>query len=160
MVKIAELVGCSQGASRGQPIVWACVLCLLVSCEQSADSGLAVSRLTLSQPCDIRQGCRAENESLTAIVTFEDEPRALQAFPIRIQLRGERRVDAVTAAFSMQGMNMGPNRYRFIADSSDGWRADITLPICASGRTDWLAQFELAVAGQRVQFEVPFVLHK
>jgi hypothetical protein len=60
----------------------------------------------------------------------------------------------------MQGMNMGPNRYRFIPGPSGGWSADITLPICTSGRTDWLAQFELTVAGQRLQFEVPFVLHK
>ena len=160
MAAIAELIGCSQWASRGQPVLWACVLCLLVSCEQPPDSSLAVSRLVLSQPCDIRQGCRAEGASLVAIVTFEAEPRALQPFPIRIQLGGEQRVDAVTAAFSMQGMDMGLNRYRLIPDSSDGWSADVTLPICASGRTDWLAQFELAVAGQRVQFEVPFVLHK
>jgi hypothetical protein len=57
-------------------------------------------------------------------------------------------------------MDMGANRYRLIAEASAGWHADITLPICMSGRTDWLADFELVVADRRLQMQVPFVLEK
>lgn len=63
-------------------------------------------------------------------------------------------------AFSMPDMDMGANRYRLIAEASAGWHADITLPICMSGRTDWLADFELVVADRRLQMQVPFVLEK
>jgi hypothetical protein len=93
-------------------------------------------------------------------VVFGAEPRALQPFPIQVQLEGHQRADSVTAAFSMQGMDMGPNRYRLSADASGGWNADITLPICTSGRTDWVADFELVVTDRRLQIQVPFVLQE
>jgi hypothetical protein len=97
---------------------------------------------------------------MAVTVTFGAEPRALQPFPIHIQLEGHQQADAVTLAFSMQGMDMGSNRYRLIADAPGGWSADITLPICTSGRTDWVADFELVVVDRRVQIQVPFVLEK
>lgn len=137
-----------------------CVLCLFISCDKDPESRLQVSRLTPSQPCDVRQGCRAADESAAVTVTFGAEPRALQPFPIHIQLDGHQQADAVTVAFSMQAMDMGSNRYRLIADAPGGWNADITLPICTSGRTDWVADFELVVADRRLKIQVPFVLQK
>ena len=93
-------------------------------------------------------------------VIFGAEPRALQPFPIHIQLDADQQADAVTVAFSMQDMDMGTNRYRLIADASAGWNADITLPICMSGRSDWVADVELVVADRRMLIQVPFVLEK
>jgi hypothetical protein len=91
-------------------------------------------------------------------VAFGAEPRALQPFPIHIQLAGHQQADAVTVAFSMPDMDMGTNRYRMVADASAGWNADITLPICTSGRSDWVADFELVVTDRRLQIQVPFVV--
>ncbi|MEA2080214.1 MAG: hypothetical protein U9P00_10230, partial [Pseudomonadota bacterium] len=95
-----------------------CVLCLLVSCDKSSEPSLPLSRLTPSLPCDVRQGCQAADESLAVTVTFGAAPHALQPFPIHVQLERHRRADAVTVAFSMQGMDMGWNRYRLSADAS------------------------------------------
>ena len=134
-----------------------CALCLLVSCDQPSETGLP---LTLVQPCDAQQGCRAADDSLVVTVSFGTEPRALQPFPVRLQLESESQADAVTVAFSMRGMDMGLNRYRLIADASGVWAADITLPVCTSGRSDWLADFELVVADRRFQLQVPFMLEK
>lgn len=147
------------GSVRGVlPVV---VLGLLVSsCDRASESPLPVSRLTPEQPCDVRQGCRAADDSVAVTVTFGAQPRALQPFPLHIQVDGPQRVDSVTVAFSMPDMDMGANRYRLIAEASAGWHADITLPICMSGRTDWLADFELVVADRRLQMQVPFVLEK
>ncbi|MEN8763094.1 MAG: hypothetical protein ABF290_11730 [Thiogranum sp.] len=97
---------------------------------------------------------------MAVTVSFGAEPRALQPFPIHLQLAGQQQADAVTVAFSMQDMDMGSNRYRLLADASAGWNADITLPICMSGRTDWVADFELVVADRRLLMQVPFVLEK
>ncbi len=93
-------------------------------------------------------------------VIFGAEPRALRPFPIHIQLTDHQQADAVTVSFSMQDMDMGANRYRLIADASTGWNADITLPICMSGRSDWVADVELVVADRRLLIQVPFVLEK
>ncbi|BEV73498.1 hypothetical protein THUN1379_29800 [Paludibacterium sp. THUN1379] len=50
------------------------------------------------------------------------------------------------AEFSMQSMDMGFNRYRFVR-SATGWRARATLPVCVTGRRDW--QMVLLLNGQR-----------
>ena len=133
-----------------------CALCLIVACDNATEPRLPVSQLVLSQPCDLRQGCQAADASMAVTVTLDEGARALQPFPIHIQLTGGRRVNAVTVAFSMQGMDMGANRYRLTADGA----GDITLPICTSGRTDWLADFDFVAADKRVQLQMPFVLQK
>jgi len=141
-------------------ILLVCVVCLFISCDKPPEPRLPVSRLVLVQPCDVRQGCRAVGQSVAVTVSFGAEPRALQPFPIHLQLAGQQQADAVTVVFSMQDMDMGSNRYRLLADASAGWNADITLPICMSGRTDWVADFELVVADRRLLMQVPFVLEK
>jgi len=156
----AVISGRTNAVLLGRALALVCALFLFVSCDKAAEPLLPQSRLTLSQPCDLRQGCRAADGSVTVRVVFGAEPRALQPFPIHIQFEGHQRADSVTVAFSMQGMDMGLNRYRLSADASGGWNADITLPICMSGRTDWLADFELVVADRRLQMQVPFVLEK
>jgi len=157
---LAIIAGRMSVALPGRVYLLVCVLVFCVSCDKDAESRLQVSRLTPSQPCDVRQGCRATDESVAVTVTFGAEPRALQPFPIHIQLDGHQQADSVTVAFSMQDMDMGSNRYRLIAEASAGWNADITLPICTSGRTDWVADFELVLADRRLQIQVPFVLQK
>lgn len=59
---------------------------------------------------------------------------------------------APEAEFSMPGMDMGFNRYRFVADGAN-WSAKVTLPVCATGGRDWLMMLELN-GQQRVQ--LPF----
>ena len=159
-VAVVSIAGRRNGVLAGRVLLLVCVLCLSVSCDKNPEPRLPVSRLMLSQPCDVLQGCRAADASVAVTVTFGAEPRALQPFPIRIQLEGHQQADSVTVAFSMQGMDMGANRYRLIADAPGGWNADIILPICTSGRSDWVADFELVVTDQRLQIQVPFALEK
>jgi hypothetical protein len=137
-----------------------CVLGLVAACDKTPESHLPVSQFTLSQPCDLRQGCRAADASMAVTVTFGAQARALQPFPVHLQLEGDRQADSVSVAFSMQGMDMGSNRYHLLADGGGGWNGDITLPICTSGRTDWVAEFSVVVADRRMQFQLPFVLQK
>ncbi len=148
------------GALPTRVPLFLCLLCLLAGCDPATDSQLPVTRLTLSQPCELRQGCRASDASVAVTVTFGAEARALQPFPVLVQIDNDQPADSVSVAFSMRGMDMGSNRYRLLADSTGGWNGDITLPICNSGRTDWVADFDLVVADRRLQVQVPFVLEK
>ena len=154
------LNGGIKGALTARVSLFFAVCCLLFGCDTATESHLPATRLVLSQPCDPRQGCRASDASLAVTVAFGAEARALQPFPVRVQLANDQPVDSVSVAFSMQGMDMGSNRYRLLADGTGGWMGDITLPICTSGRTDWLADFEFVLADRRLQVQVPFVLEK
>jgi len=117
-------------------------------------------QLALSEPCDVQLGCRAASESLTVTVIFAGDVRALQPFPVKVLLEAGGQLESVTVAFSMQGMDMGRNRYSLSSDSMGAWNAMVTLPICTTRRTDWIADFDLLAAGRHYRIQVPFVLDK
>ena len=139
---------------------WIIVLAgwLLQSCEQQ--SPVPAVQLTLSESCDVQIGCRATSEFLAATVTFVREPRALQPFPVKVLLEAGDQPDSVTVTFSMQGMEMGHNRYRLRGGSAGVWNAIVTLPICSAGRADWIADFDLQATGRHYRLQVPFVLEE
>ena len=137
-------------------------LCLLAvaACDRSQQDGPPVTSLAVAGACDILQGCEAGDAALSVHVQFAAPARALKPFPVSVRTAGRQPVETVMLTFFMQGMDMGLNRYRLLGDSADGWRADVTLPICVSRRSDWIAEFEFMSAGQRRRLRVPFVLEK
>jgi len=140
--------------------VYLAALFLLLSCEQSPHTGVPAVQLELSEPCDVQLGCRASNEVLAATLIFATDRRALQPFSLKLLIEAGNQVESVSVAFAMQGMDMGWNRYSLSADSAGAWNATVTLPICTTGRADWIADFDLLTAGRHYRVEVPFVLDK
>ncbi|HJV06304.1 MAG TPA: hypothetical protein VJ642_03165 [Chromobacteriaceae bacterium] len=57
-----------------------------------------------------------------------------------------------TVEFAMVDMDMGFNRYRFVADGA-AWQARVTLPVCVTGSRRWLATFHI---GEHI-YRLPFV---
>jgi len=141
-------------------LVVACLAGCLLSCEQPQQSQLPVVQLSLTEPCDIQRGCRLVGKSITATVIFATDVRGLQPFPVKVLLDTTDEVESMTVAFSMQGMDMGWNRYSLSGDAMSAWNASVTLPVCSSGRMDWVADFDLLAAGRDYRFQVPFVLDK
>jgi len=121
---------------------------------------MPVVQLELSEPCDVQVGCRASNEVLAATVIFATGMRALQPFPLKLLIDTGNRVDAASVTFTMQGMDMGGNRYSLGGDSAGVWKATVTLPVCSTRRTDWIADFDLLADGLHYRVQVPFVLEK
>lgn len=71
-------------------------------------------------------------------------PSALQPFVLTVRApKGTQ----VYAEFVMQGMEMGLNRYRLEHQPNGAWQGRVTLPVCVSGRRDWLLVLE--VDGER-----------
>lgn len=132
-------------------------LSLLACSPQSDPELLPVSQLYVDPDCDVLTGCRVSDAGIYVDVLFEMKPRALQPFPVAVRTEGMK---AVTVNFSMRGMTMGLNRYALARTSEGGWQGEVTLPICVSGRTDWVAEFDLQLPDRHVTFAVPFVLDK
>jgi hypothetical protein len=149
-----------MGTHRQRALLMLCGSLFVGGCDNAPESPHAVTQLPLEQPCDVRQGCSGGDESLAVKLVFSDRPRALQAFPVRVEIENRAPPDSVSVAFSMAGMDMGLNRYRLQQDSNGVWHADVTLPVCISGRSDWLADVDLLYAHSRYRLQVPFVLEK
>ncbi len=95
-------------------------------------------------------GCSVALAGRTIELGVEGELRVLKPFQLWVKAPGARRVQA---QFTMVDMDMGFNLYTLRPDAQGVFRGRIVLPVCVSGRRDWLMSLE--IDGQRI--EVPFV---
>lgn len=120
--------------------LWA--LLALTGCE---------SRPVPVAPCAaLSTGCSATVNGTTVRARTNRPPAVLQPFEIEVDAPRAREVHV---SLDMQGMDMGPNRYRLERAANGKWHARVTLPVCVSGRQDWL--LVLDIDGERLAF--PFV---
>lgn len=99
---------------------------------------------------DLRAGCTAYVDGRAVSLGVQGELKALQPFQVWVRAAGAHKVQA---NFTMEGMNMGFNLYTLSADKEGVFRSRVTLPVCVSGRRDWVMSVE--VDGRRLS--VPFV---
>ncbi len=98
---------------------------------------------------DLLTGCTFEHRGKPAHVRFSTLPAPMEAFEVRVAIMD---VSRVSAEFQMVGMDMGFNRYDLRPAGQDAFAAKVTLPVCVSGRRDWILYVDLD--GSR--YAVPF----
>lgn len=82
-------------------------------------------------PCpNLTQQC---GDAVTQI-RFSSIPQPLRPFQLQILHTGAK---SVTVEMNMADMPMGLNRYHLLAQG-DLWFADMALPACVQGRSDWV----------------------
>lgn len=133
------------------------LLCLILVACDDVDPEVQASRvLALDNGCDVRSNCVGRYEGLSVSVRMAPQRSALK--PFNVTLSSNVVLEAVTVSLEMQGMDMGQNRYRLLGGEDRTWQAEITLPVCVSGRSDWVAVFELLASDGRYRLSVPFTL--
>lgn len=123
--------------------------------------GLALASVWVRQADDARAvhcvdpvaGCGFEHAGAPARLQFSTQPVPLEAFRIDVVAPG---VDSIAAEFQMQGMEMGFNRYDLKRRADGVSSAEVTLPVCVSGRHDWTLY--LTLDGRR--YAVPFATYR
>lgn len=95
---------------------------------------------------DLAVGCSARLAGREITLGVTGELKVLKPFELWVKAEGAR---AVTARFTMMGMDMGFNLYTLRADNEGVFRAQVTLPVCVSGRRDWL--LDLDIDAERLQ---------
>jgi len=98
---------------------------------------------------DLHQGCDAVLAGKTVHVSMQGDLKALTPFLVQVEARG---VEKVEARFTMEGMDMGFNLYILRTVKPGIFQGRVTLPVCVTGRRDWIMQLELD--GKRL--DVPF----
>ncbi|HEY9097886.1 MAG TPA: hypothetical protein VIN38_03350 [Thiobacillus sp.] len=123
-------------------------------------AGIAVSSYWLKRPAvaqavacpDPLAGCTFNHHGTRIKATFSTQPTPLGAFEVRIHAPDVR---TIRAEFQMNGMDMGFNRYDLRSVENNVFAAQVTLPVCVSGRRDWT--MTLNVDGSR--YALPFSSH-
>lgn len=108
----------------------------------------ALPRLDCPDPV---AGCQVRLGERTVTLGMDTRPRAMRPFRVWVRAPGAGRV---RAEFTMADMDMGLNLYTLAADKDGVFRARVTLPVCVTGRQDWL--LTLDVDGERGI--LPFVI--
>lgn len=108
------------------------------------------SPVTTLACADIHQGCGTEHGLQ---IRFDRAPHSLQPFGLSIDAP---QAVAVFASFAMRGMEMGLNRYRLLRQPDGRWTAEVTLPVCVQGRSDWLMLVEVVGADGEQRYQLEF----
>lgn len=101
-------------------------------------------------PCaDLAAGCAFSHHGAPASIRFSMQPVPLEAFELRVTAQGAGKI---SAEFQMVGMDMGFNRYD-LRPAGDGiFASTVTLPVCVSGRRDWILYLDL----DSTRYALPF----
>ena len=103
-------------------------------------------------------GCSARGPEVELQLRFVDRPNAMT--PAAIELRSSTPLSSATVDFEMSGMDMGLNRYRLEAGDRETYRAKVMLPVCVSGRRDWIARVQVVTEGRVYRAEFPFETYR
>ncbi len=114
--------------------------------------------LQLQTPCDAAgAGCNAHGGGVHMLMRFKNKVQPLTRTTFTVALEDfPDPAESITATFRMPGMNMGENRYVLVAGTGGVWRGDIMLPVCTSGRRDWVVEVQVLSKGRSYRAEMPF----
>jgi hypothetical protein len=107
----------------------------------------------MAVPCtDPLAGCTFSHHGMPASAHFSIQPVPLEAFELRVAAAGATRI---SAEFQMVGMDMGFNRYDLRPAGDGVFVSRITLPVCVSGRRDWILYLDLDGSRYALPFSTP-----
>lgn len=89
---------------------------------------------------DLAAGCSTRMHGQAVSVGVQGELKVLQPFQVWVRAADAHKVQAT---FTMEGMDMGFNLYTLHADKNGVFRGRVTLPVCVSGRRDWLMTLDI-----------------
>ena len=101
---------------------------------------------------DIAQSCGNAQFS----VRFKEPPQVMKPLHLELVFLDGQSIQNVHAGFAMRGMEMGFNRYQLIKTAEAKRVAEVTLPVCVQGRSDWEMTLMVEGAEQQSRFLVPF----
>lgn len=98
---------------------------------------------------DLVAGCAGRLRGRDIHVGVDAPVKPLRPFQLRVRAPAARQV---RASFTMEGMDMGFNLYTLRADADGVFQARVTLPVCVTGRRDWIMTLEIDGETLRVPF--------
>ena len=106
--------------------------------------------------------CAATNQDSSLTLYFPEQVHYLRPFIMQVTTKGFSNtvIEAVYVDYTMVGMDMGLNRFSLLpvtdAKGQQRYEGEGILPVCVSGRVDWLANVNI-VTTEKV-YEATFKL--
>ncbi|MCG5500999.1 hypothetical protein [Ectothiorhodospira lacustris] len=104
------------------------------------------------------RGCLMPVNGVEIRVRGPERIPPLERFALRLE--GSTSLEPLEVSYIMTGMDMGLHRFEFEPEGSGHWLAESVLPVCMSGRMDWLARVRVRVDGRLYELHVPVLLRR
>ncbi len=100
--------------------------------------------------CDLAgQSCEIKGYRLDI-----DRPvKPLTLLKTRLQTRAS--IDSAVLYLEMKDMDMGINRFKLKPMKDGGWESDVMIPVCSTGRRDWLVSLVVQDEGRNYRLVYP-----
>lgn len=98
---------------------------------------------------DVGKGCLVDGIKLR----FDHMPQVMKPFHLSAE---SANATEFHASFAMRGMEMGLNRYRLLKQANGLWTAEVVLPVCVRGRSDWLMLLEVQTPDGLKRYQLAF----
>ena len=96
--------------------------------------------------------CAATNQDSSVTLYFPGQVHYLKPFRMQVTTKGFSNtvIESVHVEYTMVGMDMGLNRFSLLpvtdAKGQQRYEGEGILPVCVSGRVDWLANVNIVTA--------------
>ena len=107
--------------------------------------------------------CIVDLNELKVRVVFDEDIFYLKPFNVSVTNENSEnlKLKSIKIDFKMNNMNMGVNRFLLKNDDNKSlWQGKALLPICVTGRADWLSEIELATKNTRYLISLPILVKK
>jgi len=129
------------------------------SFKNTASPRQSIQLINLSPDCDpSQQACGANLQGLSITLSTSQPVSAMKLFDVKLQANGfsQQTINKASANFVMQGMEMGLSKFNLAEMKKGIWQGQAMLPVCTSGRSDWLVEIKLETKEQEylAQFQL------
>ena len=107
--------------------------------------------------------CVVELNEIKVKILFDENIYYLKPFNVSVMNENlnNLKLESIYVDFKMNNMNMGVNRFLLKNDDDKSiWQGKALLPICVTGRADWLSEIELATKTNKYLISLPISVKK
>ena len=118
---------------------------------------------TTATTCDIQKGvCQLTVNNTKIKVYTAKNIYYLKPFDFLVTVEKNEGfdIDSIYVDFKMNNMNMGVNRFKLQSEDGRLWQGKALLPVCVSGRAEWLAEVDIMAAETQHRFLFPIIVEK
>lgn len=120
-----------------------------------------------SDNCTIEnKECVVELNEFKVKIIFDENIYYLKRFNVSVlnESSDNIKLKSIQVEFKMNNMNMGVNRFMLkntgLENNKQVWHGKALLPICVTGRADWLSEFEVETTKNKYLISVPILVKK
>ena len=114
--------------------------------------------------CNIEsKECVVELNGSKVNILFDENIYYLKPFYVSVTNQNLKnlKLESIQIDFKMNNMNMGVNRFLLKNDKNKSiWKGKALLPICVTGRADWISEIELTTKTKKYLISLPVLVKK